>query len=372
MRRNTPVTKTILAPVVLDSCKQIVTVSALISLLPQFQCNGFSEDPNDPIFNPATTVAYYQTVRFDLAEFAPFSPTPSFYKMWYDYASAGGVALADSLDGIHWTPGIPTTGLVPRARHARVLFDRDGFGANPPYPFRVWYWDSTSEYQTTPGAILDPLRTASSPDGVTWVDDQNMLQDLGAPLLSTTPGFEHASYGPHDVLFFPENPPIIDVDHPFNNRFVMYYDISTGGPEQLAMAASTDGVLWYRVGTPVVLPYGGPSTWDANYATFAGVVLQFGPDQFHMLYSGGIFRTSEGIGCASSSDGIHWTKYAGNPIFSITDGVAWRSARTYNPWVLYDANKFSGHGDAVPYKLWFSGAPASNPSDYAIGYGTQS
>ena len=355
------------------SCRQTVTMTVVVpALCPLFACNGFIEDPTNPVYNPyPASIAYYETVRYDPAEFAPFGSS-AYYKMWYDRASSGGIALALSADGLVWTFNANLTGLLSTARHSRVLFDRNGFGLTPTsYPYRIWYWDSAGLYNTS-STTLDWLYTAYSLDGVTWVGDTNMLQDPAFPLLFGPPGTPFAgSYGPADILYFPENPPVLDLANPFNNRYVLYYDVTDGAKEELALAVSVDGVTWAKAGPSIVLPYGGDGAWDANYACEGAVVLQLAPDQFYLLYSGGINSSHEGIGCASSSDGLTWTKYSGNPIFSIFDGVAWRDSRTYNPWVLVDPNRFSGHGDSVCFKLWLTGAPLTNSADIAIGYGTQ-
>src|SRR4030042_1489472 len=84
-----------------------------------------------------------------------------------------------------------------------------------------------------------------------------------------------------------------------------------------------------------------------------------------MWYSGGP-GTNHGIGYATSSDGMNWTKHPDNPIFYKDDGEDWRNNRTYTPWVLYDVANFSGHCDACPYKMWFSGR--STDGKYSIGY----
>lgn len=336
----------------------------------------WNEYVGNPVYNPTTTRAYYQTVRYDRSEFAPFGPS-AFYKMWYDYASAGGIALATSPDGINWTFQTNMTGLVPTARHSRVLFDRTGFGMGTPY--RIWYWDLTYLYVDSP-TVLRMLRTASSVDGINWTGDTTLFQNPAAPLLVTTPGAPNlGSYGPADVHYYPDNPSVIDLVNPFNNRYVMYYCATDGSMEQIALAVSTDGITWSQVGPMPVLPKGGPGAWDSNYATEHAVVLRLAPDRFVMWYSGGttasdegsgVLVSSEGIGCATSTDGLNWTKFAGNPIFSIFDGVEWRSGRTHNPWVLFDPNRFDGHGDRVCYKFWMTGAPAVNPSDINIGYAT--
>lgn len=120
------------------------------------------EYPHNPIYEPDTS-AYYQTVRYDQTAFIPFGPS-DFYKMWYDFASAGDIAMATSPDGIDWMYNSNMTGLTSTARHSRVLFSRDGFGTNTPY--RIWYWDSPNPYITGPEPQM--IRTARSVDGVNW------------------------------------------------------------------------------------------------------------------------------------------------------------------------------------------------------------
>ena len=77
------------------------------------------EYPNNPVYEPVTK-AYYQTVRYDQTGFAPYGPS-AFYKMWYDYASTGGLAMATSPDGINWSFNSNMTGLTETARHSRVI-----------------------------------------------------------------------------------------------------------------------------------------------------------------------------------------------------------------------------------------------------------
>jgi hypothetical protein len=73
------------------------------------------EFPGNPVYNPPTP-AYYQTVRYDSAGFAPFNAgPPAFYKMWYDnfsdFANGGGISLATSHDGINWSFSANINGL---------------------------------------------------------------------------------------------------------------------------------------------------------------------------------------------------------------------------------------------------------------------
>jgi hypothetical protein len=45
---------------------------------------------------------------------------------------------------------------------------------------------------------------------------------------------------------------------------------------------------------------------------------------------------------------------------------AWDSARAYTPSVLYDSDRFSGHGDNCRFKMWYSGE--DDAGDFHLGY----
>jgi hypothetical protein len=63
------------------------------------------------------------------------------------------------------------------------------------------------------------------------------------------------------------------------------------------------------------------------------------------------------------SDLTAWTEYAANPIFG--QGVDGNTLRAYYPSVLYDSDRFGGHGDARYYKMWYG---TRIGSDYRTGY----
>jgi hypothetical protein len=186
--------------------------------------------------------------------------------------------------------------------------------------------------------------------------------------------WNRGTYGPVDVLYNPGGSATLDDAGLWNNRYVMYYDGTTGAFEQVGLAYSADGKLWKRYGDGPVLPsgsdwrgaWGSPSAWDSSYASY-GTVMRTPDGGYRFWYSGGVTSVDQGIGYAVSADGIHWSKSLDNPIFHKSDGVAWRNDRTYTPIVLYDANGFGGNGPAAAYKLWFSGRDASN-HNYAIGF----
>ena len=179
-----------------------------------------------------------------------------------------------------------------------------------------------------------------------WQNDQVLTQDVTMPLVTGDPSnWSAGSYGPITIFY---NPSAANTgSNPFDYTFSMYYDVTTGGQEAIALGYSTDGNHWIRYGNAPVLSHGNPGDWDSDYATH-GTVIKGSDGIWRMWYSGsGPSGSGEwGIGYATSTDGLTWTKDPGNPIFSIYQGVAWRNSRCYTPSVLYSSTLFDGHGAA--------------------------
>jgi hypothetical protein len=135
----------------------------------------------------------------------------------------------------------------------------------------------------------------------------------------------------------------------------MYYDGTNGGDESIGVAGSLDGKDW--VGNPTGLPVldHPPSAGGNEYVSRCTVLKDSGV--YRMWFSYGVTTMHDGIGYAESTDGVSWEEDPNNPIFHKSDGVAWRSDRTYTPSVLKDG---------LTYKMWFSGKDSA--SNYAIGY----
>lgn len=110
---------------------------------------------------------------------------------------------------------------------------------------------------------------------------------------------------------------------------------------RIGLATSSDGVSWARYGTSPVLDVG-PSGWDSFQVNSPSVV--FDGSKYCMWYSG---NNGYGLGLATSSDGVSWTKYSGNPVFSGGRYVS----------VIFDGSI---------YKMWYEGY------DYTIRYATSS
>jgi uncharacterized repeat protein (TIGR01451 family)/fimbrial isopeptide formation D2 family protein len=327
------------------------------------------------VFSPSLGV-YYPSVLYDPNAFGhaagdvisaslpyTYRVTP-YYKMWVGTRSAPNyIQFAYSDDGIAWyqfNGGAPLPGLKSGGYHSVVLYDPAGFGDG--FYYKIWYWDSTVSVYT-----ITAIRTAESVNGIVWQNDQPITQDPTAPLIRGFSGtWDRGTYGPVWVLYNPSGAPGFDDTNIWNNRYVMYYDATTGAFEQVGIAYSADGKHWKRwgdgpvlpSGRPITEPWGQPTPWDSSYSTF-GTVLRLSNGTWRFWYSGGTTASHQGIGLAFSGDGLHWAKAIG-PMMHINDGVLYRTRRTYTPWVLYSPTAFNGHGPGWHYKMWFSCVDNSN------------
>jgi predicted GH43/DUF377 family glycosyl hydrolase/regulation of enolase protein 1 (concanavalin A-like superfamily) len=122
--------------------------------------------------------------------------------------------------------------------------------------------------------------------------------------------------------------------------YKMWYDgVGFDGNTQIGLAISRDDQAWSKfVGNPIL--DGDPDAWDAS-GEHAPFVMKDG-STYKMWYEGfnGSLRQ---LGYATSPDGIHWTKYAGNPVLQA-------GPEGYDQWV-------AGHGTVLhedgQYKLWY-------------------
>lgn len=297
---------------------------------------AFVEYPTNPIYDPIITAekAYFPSV---------LKIGASDYRMWYQSNSTpdnSTVAYATSVDGLSWTVATNTVfGLIAdNAGHPHVGF-ADG-------KYRIWYWNTVSPYTN------NAMHYAESVDGITWTNDQAITGNL----ISATSGlWNSGSYGAVDVII--NDNPTNSGTNPFDYKYAMYYDATSGGYEQIALGYSTDGIAWTLYGTGPVLPKGSSGLWDSGYAVFGTIIKD---DFWRMWYSGGISASNEGIGCATSIDGLVWAKCPSNPLMSKNDGVAWRNNRTYTPSVIKDGSD---------YKMWFTGKDTAT-GNYTVGYAT--
>ena len=316
---------------------------------------------SNPVFSPPGG-AYYPSVLYDDGNFSGHGPAYP-YKMWYSNGAASAIGLAGSNDGLTWTVlSSAATGLTS-PHHVQVLYDAGGFGGTGNY-YRVWYWCTTCDLYS-----MGAIHTAYSADGIAWTSDQALTEVGTTVITGAGSGWNRGSYGPIALIY----------DAAGSNKYVMYYDGTTGGQEAWGLAYSADGLLWegYNGGAAPVLSVGGPGAWDENYSAH-GSVVRNSSGTWDLWYSGGVTASSDGVGHATSPDGIVWTKdpTTDNPLKDLgcaspSSGLgcagSWNASRNYTPVVL--AWPFGSTCPAQWLKMWRSGRPAGGgDSTKAIGY----
>ncbi len=93
----------------------------------------------------------------------------------------------------------------------------------------------------------------------------------------------------------------------------LWYTGQTKDHSWIGYAASSDGISWNRMSDkPVLSP---ESPWEKTAVMCPHVLWDERTRRFRMWYSGGEQWEPDAIGCATSSDGLTWTKHKANPIF---------------------------------------------------------
>ena len=334
--------------------KRAITILALCGIIlvasgvaQAVTTTGWTEYASNPVYSPGK--AYYPTILKEGGT----------YTMWSD--SASGLDMATSTDGINWTSQGTATGLT-NPRHALV----EKIDAQ----YRIWYDEGSDAHLYS----IEAIRTATSSDGLTWLNDQAITQVGSSVITGSHPDWNKGSYGPTEVIYNPSGSPDITVPTDeasvWANKYVMYYDGTTGADEFMGLAVSNDGINWrgYNDGAAPVLD-SSAFGWDDGYVCF-GTIIKENDDAYHMWYSGGsvpAYALNEGIGYAFSTDGINWTRDAGNPIFHKNDGVGWRDNRTYTPMVIGDEMWFTGKSTAGVYSIGYATPEPATMSLLALG-----
>ena len=255
------------------------------------------------------------------------------YKMWYVGSSDNGgsarIGYAVSSDGIHWDKYAHNPVLEPGVSGAWdngiVIWPDVIYDGNI---YKMWY--------TAVKAGIFRLGYAISSDGIHWIKYvDNPILDLGPP-------------GSWDAKGVGDSSVIYD-----GSKYEMWYVGSDGSNNmRIGYAISPDGIHWTKYSNNPVLDLGAPGSWDSEMLLHHKVIFD---GVIYKIWYVGNDGTNWRIGFATSTDGIHWTKYQGNPVL-IGTLESWDGANVAWPNVIFDGNI---------YKMWYQG---NNSAGWCTGY----
>jgi len=188
-------------------------------------------------------------------------------------------------------PIVPNSREIDWVYSASVLYDEsDGM-------YKMWY---SALLRSTP---FLQVMYATSYDGIGW--HQNIVD----------PVLESGSFGEFDYGGI-SDPCVLYAD----GEYKMYYTGQAGNSWQTGLATSQDGIQWTKHSSNPVLGIG--SGWES--VGHGSVEVSYEDGIYRMLYSG-FDGSKHMIGLATSSDGILWTRYSGNPVFRPATSGNWDS-----------------------------------------------
>jgi len=249
------------------------------------QTNRWADFSSTPILSPQGTMYDGKGLAFPFVMY-----DDSIFKMWYSNIQSSvnakgavtSVGYATSKNGLTWKHYsrqpvlIPTKGTWDAfsVGHGTILKDSG--------EYKLYY----SGYIESNGSRFS-IGLATSTDGIHWTKKAE-------PILSGSNGWDY-SIAVKGVV-------------KVNNKYYMYYH--SGDASGIGLATSTDGISWTRyAGNPILIP---TDPWEGWGISIPSVIYDEG--KFKMVYAN--TGMSSSFGFATSEDGIHWTKDAGNPIFS--------------------------------------------------------
>jgi predicted GH43/DUF377 family glycosyl hydrolase len=264
------------------------------------------------------------------------------FKMWYAACgvdNVGRIFYAWSVNGVNWTRyflGLPVLNVGAAGTWdskwldtPEILRDAD--------EYKLFYFGDSA--RVTP-AMTAGFGLAHSQNGINWVKDS-----------AANPVFRRGPDTAWDGHWI-ESPAVIV----HNDTYLMYYsgihyevDDFRG---RIGLAISTDARNWMRYEGNPVIDLGPAGSFDDQYAATPAVIWRNG--QYEMWYSGLSYNDLRDthfdtvrIGYATSADGRHWQKYAGNPVLSTFSPPYRPHTDSSGPWapdVVFD-----GAG----YRMWY-------------------
>ncbi|MCK5559182.1 MAG: hypothetical protein KAJ51_01255 [Thermoplasmata archaeon] len=127
--------------------------------------------------------------------------------------------------------------------------------------------------------------------------------------------------------------------------YMMWYEGRPGSIGwEIGLATSQDGIQWTKYSGNPVLKMGTGGSWED--LCLSGPTVIFDGNTYKMWYMGESSSISWKIGYATSSDGINWIKYPGNPVLVQGAGGSWDEKYVGFPSIYFDGIKFT---------MWYSG-----------------
>lgn len=295
--------------------------------------NNFSTIiPQDGYVLPiSASRAYFGTVLYSATAIYNNGSTNYSYLALYGNGTATSVAYSN--DGITWTSEQTMTGISAGGYHGSYVL----VGTT----LHMFYWGGTTIYSAGSNrhATIDITTNCS-----VAVTDGALSGDYITG--NSGDGLRYGTYGVYAI--FHNASPTDNPADPYSYTWTAIHSGTTGGIEGILFATSTDGTGFSAWGgsTEVISRSAYPA-WDVHIG--AVTVWKVG-SEWNMYYSGGVGTSNgadsnfaDGLGYASSSDGITWKKYSSPVLFKT---YALKAAkRLYTPSVIQDQDG---------YKLYFT------------------
>lgn len=217
----------------------------------------------------------------------------SFFLVLIFLVLSSGIVLAETPSGWQKYSGNPVLGGDLGVCFDLTMLEQEG-------TFRMWFsWRPKKA-----------IGYSESKDGIHWSDPVVVLAPAG--------GWEMNLNRP-SVIFR-------------NQKYHMWFTGQADGHSRIGYATSEDGIHWERVQVdPVLIP---EADWEKVAVMCPHVLWDEEAQNFRMYFSAGEQYEPNAIGCAMSSDGIHWKKLPQNPIFRPDPSKSWESHKVTAAQVL--------------------------------------